>query len=161
MRIVWNSLGAVVLVLLFVICMGYLELRIQLMELGLELTWDLEPLSITTASVAVPESIGLFVIFGLVAAVFLMTSRSTARARVIPAFVGGVSLVTVIVWSMTTTTYESAVPDITGSQEAYGLREIFEHGALSSATLGMAALLLVIGVLRLVPQRKRPAVPAR
>ena len=67
MNWIWRSLGAVVVVLPFVFIFGYLEFRIAMLELGLNLTWDLVPLSATAPATAYVEILAVFVIFGLVA----------------------------------------------------------------------------------------------
>ncbi len=161
MSLIWRSLAAVVVVLLFVFTVGYLEFRITMLELGLNLTWDLVPLSATTPATAYVEILALFLVFGLVAWLFLARRRSLSGSSGVPPLAGGVALLAVIGWQMVTVTHEVVMPlDLNESAQDDGWGQTLEAGALSSATIGMTALLLVVAILRFVEARNTTAVPA-
>ena len=110
MSLIWRSIVALSVVLLFVFIVGYLEFRAAMLALGLNLTWDLEPLSVTTPETAYGELLALFIVFGLVAWLFLAQRRSVSGASGIPPLVGGVALLAVIGWQMVTVTPEVVMP---------------------------------------------------
>lgn len=161
MSLIWRSLGAVVVVLLFVCIIGYLEFRIAMLELGLNLTWELVPLSATTPATAYVEILALFVVFGLVAWLFLTRRPSLSGPSGVPPLVGGVALIAVTGWQMATVTHEVVMPvELNEPAQEVGWGQTIEAGALSSATIGMTALLLVVAILRFVSARNTTAVPA-
>lgn len=161
MSLVWRSIGAAVVVLVFVFIVGYLEFRIAMLELGLNMTWDLMPLSATTPATAYVEFLALFVVFGLVAWLFLTRRRSLSGPSGVPPLVGGVTLMAVTGWQMATVTHEVAMPvDLNESDQDDGWGQALETGALSSATIGMTALLLVVAILRFVAASNTTAVQA-
>ncbi len=159
MSLIWRSIVALSVVLLFVFIVGYLEFRAAMLALGLNLTWDLEPLSVTTPETAYGELLALFIVFGLVAWLFLAQRRSVSGASGIPPLVGGVALLAVIGWQMVTVTPEVVMPvELNDPTQEGGWWQALEAGALSSATIGMTALLLVVAILRFIPARNTPAV---
>lgn len=161
MSLIWRSLAAVVVVLLFVFTVGYLEFRITMLELGLNLTWDLVPLSATTPTIAYVELLALFVVFGLVAWLFLTRRRSLSDPSGVPPLVGAVALLAVTGWQLFTATPEVTMPvELNEPAQDVGWGQAIEAGALSSATIGMTALLLVIAILRFVAARNITAAPA-
>ena len=75
--------------------------------------------------------------------------------------VGGVALMAVTGWHMATTAPEVAMPvELNEPAQDVGWGQAIEAGALSSATIGMTALLLVVATLRFVAARNTTAVPA-
>ena len=149
MNIVWRSLGSVVIAVGFVFLVGYLNVRAEMLELGLVLSWDLLPLGTTTPQVAVLELILLFLVFGAVALLYLMHRRGLSGRTGTPALIGALTILIISGWHMATVEHAGQMPaDINESGNEFGWATGFESGALSSTTHGMAALLLVIALLK-------------
>ena len=158
MNQIWRSISAVIVVALFVFIVGYIEFREDMLELGLVLTWDLVPQSVATPGIAYLERIALFVLFGIVALLFLTQRRGLSDRTGVPALVGGLTLVAISGWAMITVDHQDSMPiELNESADDIGWMAALETGALSSAVLGMAALLLVIALLRMVSKRNRAA----
>ncbi|HIY85280.1 MAG TPA: hypothetical protein H9822_02385 [Candidatus Yaniella excrementavium] len=152
MSIIFRSVASAVLAVVFLCVMGYLEIHIRALELGLKLTWDLAPSDITVPNAAVGHRVLQFVLFGIVAGLFLMRRRGLSGHTGYPALVGGGVLVALSVWHLATVNPGAVVQEQNEMLAEYSWRSILESGVLSSATLGMAALLLVLAGLRLAQQ---------
>ena len=96
MTIIWKSILAAVVAVGFLFVVGYLEIRAEMVDAGLTLTWDLEPLQVTTQNVAVLELSLIFVVFGVLAFVFLTRRRGLSGGSGIPALAGGLTLVALL-----------------------------------------------------------------
>lgn len=148
MRIVWKILAAIVMAAVFFVVVGYFEFRVQMRELGLALTWDLLPSHITMDYMAVLERIVLFLVFGAVATMFLLRRRGLSHDTGLPALVAGLGLIVASGWYMATRDHALEPLETNEMGLEYGWAQVFETGALSSMTHGMAALLFVIAVLQ-------------
>lgn len=149
MNIIWRSLGSVVIAVVFLFLVGYVHVRTEMLELGLVLSWDLLPLRTTTPQVAVLELTLLFLVFGAVALLYLMHRRGLSGRTGIPALIGALTLIVISGWHMATVEHAVQMPaDMNESGNELGWVTGFETGALSSTTHGMAALLLVIALLK-------------
>lgn len=155
MNTIWKSITAIAVAVGFFFLIGYLELRVEMIDTGLALTWDLKPLQITTQNVAVVELILVFLVFAAVAFVFLTRRRGLSSDNGIPALVGGLTLVALATWYMATVDSATQLPtEMHETGLEFGWADVFETGGLSSTTHGMAALLLVIATLRLARPRE-------
>ncbi|GAA2032625.1 hypothetical protein GCM10009720_11280 [Yaniella flava] len=148
MRIVWKTLAGVAIAALFFILVGYFEFRVQMRELGLALTWDLQPSHVTMNDMAVVERVVLLLVFGIVAMLFLLRRRGLSNDTGIPALVAGIGLLAVSGWYMATVDYALEPVEMNDMGQDFGWGQLLETGALSSMTLAMAALLLVIAALQ-------------
>lgn len=155
MSIICRSVTSAVLAVVFLCVMGYLEIHIRALELGLTLTWDLAPADITMPNAAVGHRVVQFVLFGVVAGLFLMRRRGLSGHTGYPALVGGGVLVALSVWQLATVNQGVVVQEPNDMLAQYSWANILESGAFSSATLGMAALLLVLAGLRFAQQHTR------
>lgn len=165
MTIIWKSIVAAVVAVGFLFVVGYLEIRAEMVDAGLTLTWDLEPLQVTTQNVAVLELSLIFVVFGVLAFLFLTRRRGLSGGSGIPALAGGLTLVALAAWHMATVDHSLLLPmELNEPGEEFGWAKVFETGGLSSTTHSMAALLLVIAVLKMTQagsyQRLTAAEPA-
>lgn len=158
MSTIWRSVGAAVAAVIFVLALGYLEVHKQSLELGLVLTWDLLPEQATPPDVAVLHRVLQFLLFGVVVTLFLLRRRGISGETGIPPLVGGLVLAGITIWSMATVQLGEVVSAVNETLEPHTWADVFEAGALSTATLGMTAVLLVIAVLRFTtpsPQSSR------
>lgn len=153
MSIIWRSVSSAVIAVVFLFLMGYFEIHIRALELGLVLTWGLAPQEVAMPNVAVLHRVLQFVVFGIIACLFLMKRRGLSGSTGFPALVGGVVLVAMSAWYLATVSPSVVVQEQNEMLEQYTWAGVLESGALSSATLGMAALLLVIAALRFLGQR--------
>lgn len=155
MSILWRSIGSAVLAVFFIFLVGYFQLRAESLELGLLLNWALVPAQASTPAISLLDRTLLFVIFGVVAALFLMRRRGLSGETSIPPLVGGLTLLSFSAWYMVTATIAHTMPldQTLEATQTSMWATVFENGALSFMTVGMAALLLVIAVLRFMEPR--------
>lgn len=151
--IIWRSVRSAVIAVIFLFLMGYIEIHIRALELGLVLTWDLAPQEVAMPNVAVLHHVLHFIVFGIIACLFLMKRRGLSGSTGFPALAGGVVLVAVSAWYLATVSPGVVAQEQNEMLEQYTWTGVPKSGALSSATLGMAALLLVIAALRFLGQR--------